>query len=98
MPGPFASPPSRGYHAGSCWASNPDGPDSRPANHIGLQGSAVELSPTLVQGRRTFGWTPAARTPAVWQRTASIAGAITVGAVGVYEGNTQLPVRVTGQP
>ena len=84
-----------------CWGANPDGRTGQPpGNHIGAQGTAVELSPTLVQGGRTFTQLDAggAHTCGLAADGVYCWGDNSGGAVGIYEGNTQLPVRVTGQP
>jgi hypothetical protein len=84
-----------------CWGSNPDGRTGQtPGNQVGLEGLIVELSPTLVHGGHSFSQLDAggAHTCGLAADGVYCWGDNSGGAVGVYEGNTQIPVRVTGQP
>ena len=86
-----------------CWGSDPDGRTGQPpgtVSNIGFDGRPVVLSPTPVQGGRTFG-----QLDAGGSHTCGLAadgvycwGDNTSGQVGVFEGSTQQPVRETGQP
>jgi alpha-tubulin suppressor-like RCC1 family protein len=60
----------------------------------------VVLSPTLVQGGRTFSQLDAGGAHTCGRSVDGVYcwGDNGSGQVGIYEGSTQLPVRVTGQP
>lgn len=89
--------------AAYCWGSDPDGrTGQRPGTvpDIGLNGSPVVLSPALVQGGRTFSQLDAGGSHTCGMATDGVYcwGDNTSGQIGVYEGSTEQPVRVTGQP
>jgi len=84
-----------------CWGTNGDGRTGQtPSPPIGFDGSAIVLSPTLVQGGHSF-----SQLDAGGAHTCGLAGDGVYcwgdngnGQIGIFQGNTQLPVRVTGQP
>lgn len=80
-----------------CWGANPDGRTGQPPTS---DFNLVMLSPTLVQGGRSFSQLHAggAHTCGLAADGVYCWGDNGDGQVGILEGNTQLPVRVTGQP
>ncbi|HEX5962455.1 MAG TPA: hypothetical protein VFY42_01920, partial [Gemmatimonadales bacterium] len=84
-----------------CWGTNSDGRTGQPSGSaLGLDGSPIVLSPTLVMGGRTFTSLTAggAHTCGLATNGVYCWGSNDDGQVGIFEGSTVQAVRVTGQP